>query len=102
MELSLNTRRIVFVLGALFCLLPFMAAPLALLMGLIFAQLMKHPFLQFNQKATNLLLKVSVVGLGFGMNVFSAMKVGKEGLLFTVVSIFGVLLLGFILGKFSK
>lgn len=102
MELSLNTRKVVFLLAALLCLMPFMSPPLALLMGLILAQLMKHPYLHLNQKATNLLLKVSVVGLGFGMNVFSAIRAGGEGFLFTVVSIFGVLILGFILGKIFK
>ncbi|SDO75111.1 conserved hypothetical integral membrane protein [Pedobacter steynii] len=102
MELSLNTRKVVFLLAALLCLMPFMSPPLALLMGLILAQLMKHPYLHLNQKATNLLLKVSVVGLGFGMNVFSAMKAGGEGFLFTVASILGVLMLGFILGKVFK
>jgi uncharacterized integral membrane protein (TIGR00698 family) len=102
MELSLNTRKVVFLLAALFCLMPFMSPPLALLMGLVLAQLMKHPYLHLNQKATNLLLKVSVVGLGFGMNVFAAMKAGGEGFLFTVASIFGVLILGFILGKVFK
>lgn len=102
MELKLNTQRIVFLLAALFCLMPFMSPPLALLLGLVLAQLMKHPYRHLNQKATSLLLKVSVIGLGFGMNIFSAMKAGREGFLFTVVSIFGVLILGFLLGKVFK
>lgn len=102
MELNLNTRRIVFLLVALFCLMPFMSPPLALLLGLVLAQLMKHPYRHLNQKATSLLLKVSVIGLGFGMNIFSAIKAGREGFLFTVVSIFGVLILGFLLGKVFK
>jgi hypothetical protein len=36
-----------------------------------------------------------VVGLGFGMNVTSAMKAGKEGIVFTIVSITGTLIMGF-------
>lgn len=102
MELSLNTRKIIFLLSALLCLMPFMSPPLALLLGLLLAQVMQHPYLHLNHKATNLLLKTAVVGLGFGMNVFSAIKTGKEGFLFTVVSIFGVLTLGYILGKIFK
>lgn len=102
MERSLNTRKVVFLAAALCCLMPFMSPPVALLMGLILAQVMKHPYLHLNQKVTNLLLKISVVGLGFGMNVFSAVKAGKEGFLFTVISISGVLVLGFILGKVFK
>ena len=102
MELNLNTRKIIFILSAALCLFPFMSPPVALLLGLILAQLMDHPFLELNHKATNWLLKFSVVGLGFGMNVFSAMQAGEEGVLFTIVSIFGVLTLGFVLGKFFK
>jgi len=102
MELSERTRKVIFITAALFCLLPFMSAPLALLLGLVMAQLMKHPYQELNHKATNLLLKVSVVGLGFGMNVFAAMKAGKEGVLFTIASIAGVLILGYFLGKVFK
>jgi uncharacterized integral membrane protein (TIGR00698 family) len=36
------------------------------------------------------------------MNVNSAMKAGKEGILFTVFSIIGTLMIGFIMGKFLK
>lgn len=102
MELTEQRRKIIFLAAALFCLLPFMSAPLALLLGLIMAQLMKHPYPELNHKATNWLLKVSVVGLGFGMNVFAAMKAGREGVLFTIASIAGVLILGYILGKIFK
>lgn len=102
MELSERTRKVIFITATLFCLLPFMSAPLALLLGLVMAQLMKHPYQELNHKATNLLLKVSVVGLGFGMNVFAAMKAGKEGVFFTIASIAGVLILGYFLGKVFK
>lgn len=60
---------------------------------------MPHPFPSFNQKATQFLLKISVVGLGFGMNLFTAMKVGLEGVSFTVVSIATVLMLGYLLRR---
>ncbi|KIO75221.1 membrane protein [Pedobacter lusitanus] len=102
MQMSLTTRKIIFILAALCCLLPFMSPPLALLLGLIVAQIMEHPFLHLNHRATNWLLKLAVVGLGFGMNLSSALAAGREGFLFTVASIFGVLILGFILGKLFK
>lgn len=89
-------------MAVILCLFPFMTPPLALLLGLLVAQVMEHPYLHLNHKGTNLLLKISVVGLGFGINVFSAMKAGKEGVLFTVVSIFGVLTIGYLLGKLFK
>ena len=71
-------------------------------MGLVIAQFIGHPYLHLNHKATHILLQVSVVGLGFGMNVSSALKAGKEGVLFTIVSIIGTLVIGFLMGKFLK
>lgn len=101
-NLNIYARKTIFILAAILCLFPFMSPPVALLLGLVLAQLMEHPYLHLNHKATNLLLKVSVVGLGFGMNVFSAMKAGREGVLFTVFSIFSVLAIGYILGKIFR
>jgi uncharacterized integral membrane protein (TIGR00698 family) len=92
----------IFILSALLCLMPFMSPPAALLLGLIFAQLAAHPYPGLTHKTTNWLLKTAVVGLGFGMNIFSALKAGEEGIIFTVFSIFGVLTLGFILGRLLK
>ncbi|SEA66256.1 conserved hypothetical integral membrane protein [Pedobacter hartonius] len=99
MQLQLNARKFLFISAILLCLLPFISPPLALLLGLILAQLMEHPFAGLNHRATNWLLKFSVVGLGFGMNVVTALEAGREGILFTVVSIFVVLSAGFVLGK---
>lgn len=71
-------------------------------MGLVVAQFIGHPYLHLNHKATHVLLQVSVVGLGFGMNVTSAMKAGKQGIIFTMVSIIGTLAIGFVIGRFLK
>ncbi|MFE3867808.1 YeiH family protein [Flavobacterium sp. LS2P90] len=77
----------------------FISPPIALLLGLVLANLSGHPFLHLNHKATNILLQISVVGLGFGMNVNSALSAGKEGFLFTITSIFSTLILGTFLGR---
>jgi len=95
-------RKIIFIIAALSCLTPFVSPPVALLLGLIIALFVGHPYLHLNHKATNLLLKISVIGLGFGMNVTSALKAGKEGIIFTFVSIIGTLIIGFLMGKFLK
>jgi len=102
MVISAAPGKIVFILSVLLCLMPFMSPPAALLLGLIFAQLFAHPYADLSHKATNWLLKTAVVGLGFGMNIFSALKAGEEGIIFTIFSIFGVLTLGFILGRLMK
>jgi uncharacterized integral membrane protein (TIGR00698 family) len=99
---NITTRRLIFIILVFLCLTPWITPPVALLMGLIVAQFVGHPFLHLNQKATHLLLQVSVVGLGFGMNLHSALKAGRQGILFTVISIFGTLVLGWLLSKIFK
>lgn len=81
------------------CLTPWISPPLALGLGLVVAQFIGHPFLHLNQKATTLLLQASVVALGFGMNAVTALKAGREGILFSLVSITGTLLLGRVLTR---
>lgn len=93
---------IIFIVLLLICLSGAISPPIALLLGLVVANIFGHPFLQYNHKATTVLLQVAVVGLGFGMNVTSALASGKEGFLFTIASICSTLLLGFFIGKWLK
>ena len=95
-------RKIIFIAALLSCLTPWIGPPVALLMGLIIALTIGHPYLQHNRKATNYLLKISVIGLGFGMNINDAMQAGRQGIMFTVVSICGTLILGALLGWLLK
>jgi uncharacterized integral membrane protein (TIGR00698 family) len=97
-----TARKIIFITCAVLCLTPWINPPIALLMGLVIAQLVGHPYLKHNKKFTTLLLQISVVGLGFGMNIQTAMQAGKQGFLFTVASIFGTLILGALLGALLK
>lgn len=76
----------------------FISPALALFAGLVFALLFPMPFPKFNKKASKYLLQASVVGLGFGMNVVTALKSGAEGMMFTVVSVIGVMVFGVLLG----
>ncbi len=95
-------QQLIFVVLLLFCTTIFVSPPIALVLGLIVANLFGHPCLELNHKATNYLLQFSVVGLGFGMNVHSAVSAGKEGFLFTIISIVSTLVLGTFLGKWFK
>ncbi|MBS1587108.1 MAG: putative sulfate exporter family transporter [Bacteroidetes bacterium] len=94
--------KIIFLVAAAACLTPYIDAPVALLMGLVLALTIGHPYMHLNKKATNWLLKSSVVGLGFGMNIQTAMQAGKQGILFTIVSILSTLLIGWLLGRLLK
>ncbi len=95
-------RNLIFWALLLFCLTSFIDAPKALLLGFIIAQTIGHPFHQYNARYTSLLLKISVVGLGFGINLTHALSVGKGGLLITAFSILITLLFGLLLGRILK
>lgn len=99
LEVDKATQQIIFGLLVLVCLSGFVSPPVALLLGLVVANVFGHPFLHLNAKTINILLQVAVVGLGFGMNVNSALAAGKEGFLFTIASIVSTLVLGSLLGK---
>ena len=99
---GLSPKKIIFILLLILCLTPLISPPIALLIGIGVAQTIGNPYLYLNHKATSFLLKASVIGLGFGMNVHSAVQAGKEGIAFTVASILGTLTLGLLLGKFFK
>lgn len=92
-------KKVIFILIAILCLLPFIEPPIALLAGFLLSFTIGHPFLRIGQKATKYLLQASVVGLGFGMNIYEAAEVGKSGLLFTASSIIVTLVVGLFLGK---
>lgn len=100
--LDKSIQQIIFGLLIVVCFSGFISPPIALLLGLIVANISGNPFLDFNHKAINILLQVSVVGLGFGMNVNSALAAGKTGFFFTIASIITTLLLGTFLGKWLK
>ena len=88
-----------FIIAIVLCATPYVSAPIALVGGFLFTLFFGHPFEKFNHKATNLLLKASVVGLGFGMNLDSALAAGRDGFWLTVCSITLVLTLGYFIGK---
>lgn len=97
--ITFTTRDAVFAALLLFCFTPWASPPVALALGLLLAQTLGNPFAAHTKKATAKLLQFSVIGLGFGMNAHAAFEVGKAGLLFTVVTIFGTLLLGYVAGR---
>lgn len=96
---QISLAKLLYIGLAILCLMPFMSPPIALAIGLIIAQVVKNPFSELSHKAVQWLLKVAVIGLGFGMSVSSALAAGKQGFLFTVASITLTLSLGIILGK---
>ncbi len=101
-SINIIYRQIIFAALMVLCFMPFVDPPLALLLGFIVAQTIGNPFKQLNSKATQMLLKVCVIGLGFGMNLQQALQVGKEGFVFTICTIVLTLASGLLLGKWLR
>lgn len=95
-------KRALFILLVILVLTPYGSPPVALAIGLAFALIVGNPFPDISGKPTRLLLQFSVVLLGFGMNLRSIYEAGKDGILLTVITIFGTLGLGYILGRILK
>lgn len=72
--------------------------PVALFLGLAFALLCGQAYPKFNKKVSKKLLQYSVVGLGFGMNLQASLASGKEGMMFTIISVVGTMILGMLIG----
>jgi uncharacterized integral membrane protein (TIGR00698 family) len=72
---------------------------MALVLGFVFVFLFGHPFEELNSKAVKILLKVAVVGLGFGMNITETLEAGKDGFLLTISSIVLTLVMGYLIGR---
>lgn len=80
----------------------FITPPVALFLGLTFAFIFGTPCPKFNKKLSKYLLQASVVGLGFGMNLQESLKSGADGMLFTIVSVIGVMIIGVLLGRWMR
>ena len=44
-------------------------------------------------------MQAAVVGLGFGMNLHESLAAGKDGIIFTIVSVTGVMVIGYSIGR---
>lgn len=86
-------------MGSLSWIAHWVSSPVALAIGFAFALLLGKAFPVFNKTMSKKLLQYSVIGLGFGMNVDKALASGSEGMIFTVVSVFGTLALGWLFGR---
>lgn len=101
------TSKIVYIGLIVLILIPFsmlglpglvISAPIALLCGLVYAFVFENPYPKFNKKCSKYLLQVAVVCLGFNMNLQESLKSGADGMMFTVVSVIGVMALGVMAG----
>jgi hypothetical protein len=97
----LNTKNIFFV-GLVVAASGLISTPLALAAGLIYGLSFPHPYHIDAQKLSAFLLKASIVGLGFGMNLHEVVRAGRTGFLYTALSISFAMLLGLAIGRLFK
>ncbi|WP_232066421.1 YeiH family protein [Hymenobacter sp. BT18] len=98
-RVTVTGQQVVFGLAIGVCLSPWGSPPLALALGLMVALLVGNPFAAQSKRFTAPLLQWSVIGLGFGLNAQQALQAGREGFVFSAASIFGTLLLGWLVGR---
>lgn len=92
--------KILFILLSALCFFPFTSPPIALFLGILFVNIFGTVY--NSDRLVKIILQVSIVGLGFGINLKQAVEAGSQGFLFTVVSIILIIVLGLILGYFFK
>ena len=97
-----NFIKVAFIICMVLCISGYVSSPMALVGGFLFRYFLGHPFVTLNSTAVNWLLKVAVVGLGFGMNLVETLNAGSDGFILTVFSISVTLILGFYIGKLLK
>ncbi|MEJ7848887.1 MAG: putative sulfate exporter family transporter [Pyrinomonadaceae bacterium] len=95
----MSWQKAFFLILIILCLSPIVSPPVALALGLFAAFAFGNPFPLVSAKIAKYLLQASVVLLGFGMNLTAVYNAGKDGVLFTIVTIFGTLILGYFVGK---
>jgi len=89
-----------FFIGLILSATGLVSPPLALVLGLVFGLVFaNHPFQNSAKQLSKLLLQVSVIGLGFGMNLAEIVRVGKSGFVYTACSITFAMGLGWLLGR---
>jgi len=91
--------KVIYILLVACCCTSFISPPIALFSGLILALTIGAPFSGFNKFVSKYLLQISVVGLGFGMNLLDSVKAGSDGMFFTMFSVVSVLFIGIMVGK---
>lgn len=92
-------KSIMFLAACAACLWPGINAPVALAGGIAFALLLGNPFAVQVARMSGLLLKVCVVGLGFGLPLATVVAAGTTGLWITGIGVLAILATGLMLAR---
>ena len=92
--------QILFLALAVLSFSPIISPPIALLFGILFVNIFGKVL--ETDSFVKKLLQYSIVGLGFGINLNTAIEAGSQGFLFTVSTIALVMIFGLFLAKILK
>ncbi|TMO70601.1 YeiH family protein [Pseudoalteromonas aurantia] len=81
---------------------PLVGPALALFMGIAFTWFFGNPMVALSSKASKWMLKVAVIGLGFNVNIYDVLEVGRSSIVLTIVSITAIIGLGEILTQLFR
>jgi uncharacterized integral membrane protein (TIGR00698 family) len=84
------------------CLTTFVGPVMSLTLGIMYSWFIGNPSETFIDNASKWLLKLSVIGLGFNINIHDVIAVGKSSFLITIVSITAIIGLGEVLRQFFR
>jgi len=92
-------QKTLFLLLGAISLLPVVTTPMALAGGIIFSLFLGNPWPKKTVPISQILLKLSVVGLGFGLSIQEVWTVGRSSVGYTMVGITLTIAMGLLLGR---
>lgn len=101
-EVSKRAASLLLLAAAAFALTPWCEPAVALVLGAAIALLLGNPHGNLTKRWTKHLLRWSVVLLGFGMNLITVLKVGRDGIGLTTITIVSSLAIGIGIAKLLR
>jgi len=98
----LKKVKFLFLTIILSCLWPRVDSALALTLGILFSLILGNPFADRCSAWSRVSLKVSVMGMGFGIGISSVLAEGRKSILYTFIGISLTLLVGHLIGRMLK
>ncbi len=102
MEIITLQKKIIFIALVLLCFTGWINGAVALLCGIVFSSLFGNPFPQLSGKTVQVLLRIAIVGFGFGINAMEAIQVSSDSLILTISSILIIFVVGYAISKWLK
>ncbi|MGA1845765.1 YeiH family protein [Deferribacter abyssi] len=91
--------KLIFITCFFLTAIPVFSSAYALILGLTLSLIFGNPFPKQTAQYSKQLLKLSVIGLGFGVNFYEVIKTGKNSIILTFLTITTTILIGYFLGK---